>query len=257
MEPDAFADSEVAGRLGHEHSLETRAVCRFSVRAGVDAAQKKCFAIPRGGGSVKLYYYAAHEPDLIALQQFGERIAADHGAVAGSRVVWFSERPGQARGRIMVKRFSADDDRASRDGVHDLAGCPVPDTFGAFADEVGPEGFSFLYQRLKAGHQDGPILVTVADDRIVGGLGPLSTVAGPDGRTIQQPAYFAVHPDYRGRGYGRTLWRASMAWGRTHGADVKILQAAPGSAAEALYVSEGLETYGYVCTGGQEERVSV
>ncbi|MFC0041336.1 GNAT family N-acetyltransferase [Actinomadura rayongensis] len=41
--------------------------------------------------------------------------------------------------------------------------------------------------------------MTVADGRIVGAVGPLSTVAGPDGRTIQQPAYFAVHPDYRGR----------------------------------------------------------
>ncbi|WP_242906918.1 GNAT family N-acetyltransferase [Actinomadura terrae] len=29
-----------------------------------------------------------------------------------------------------------------------------------------------------------------------------------------QPAYFAVHPGYRGRGYGRRLWRASRAWGR-------------------------------------------
>ncbi|MUN36455.1 GNAT family N-acetyltransferase [Actinomadura litoris] len=72
-------------------------------------------------------------------------------------------------------------------------------------------------------------------------------MVGPDGRVIQQPAYFAVHPDYRGRGYGRRLWRASMAWGRARGADVKVLQAARGSAAEALYLAEGLETHGYLC----------
>ncbi|QKW32821.1 GNAT family N-acetyltransferase [Actinomadura sp. NAK00032] len=198
----------------------------------------------RGGGLVKVYYYSASEPGLSALVRLGEGLAKSHGV--GSRVIWFSDRRDGARGRVMVKRFSADEERPARN-VQPLTDCPAADTFGAFADEIGPEGFQFLHQRMKAGHQDGPTLVTVTDDRIVGAVGPLTTIAGPDGRTIQQPAYFAVHPSYRGRGHGRRLWRASMAWGRARGAEVKVLQASRGSAAEGLYVSEGLETHGYVC----------
>ncbi|WP_433228550.1 GNAT family N-acetyltransferase [Actinomadura formosensis] len=200
----------------------------------------------RGGGLAKVYYYSASEPDLPALVRLGERLAKSHGAGAGSRVIWFSDRPDGARGRVMVKRFSADDERPAR-SVQPLTDCPAADTFGAFADEIGPEGFQFLYRRMKAGHEDGPTLVTVSDDRIVGAVGPLTIVAGPDGRAIQQPAYFAVHPAYRGRGHGRSLWRASMAWGHARGAEVKVFQASRGSAAEGLYVSEGLETHGYVC----------
>ncbi|NEA22221.1 GNAT family N-acetyltransferase [Actinomadura bangladeshensis] len=200
----------------------------------------------RGGGLVKVYYYSASEPDISALLRLGERLAKSHSAGVGSRVIWFSDRPDGARGRVMVKRFSAADERSAR-GVRPLTDCPAADTFGAFADEIGPEGFQFLYQRMKAGQRDGPTLVTVADDRIVGAVGPLTTVAGPDGRVIQQPAYFAVHPAYQGRGHGRSIWRASMAWGRARGAEVKVLQASRGRAAEGLYVSEGLETHGYVC----------
>ncbi|WP_395107587.1 GNAT family N-acetyltransferase [Actinomadura sp. SCN-SB] len=145
----------------------------------------------------------------------------------------------------MLKSFT-DADTQPVDRIQTLDQCEVADTFAAFAAEIGPEGFQFLYQRLKAGHDDGPTLVVVQDQRIVGALGPLSLMPGPDGRRMQPPAYFAVHPAYRGQGHGRRLWRASMAWGRHHGADVKILQAAMGSAAAGLYATEGLQTLGYV-----------
>ncbi len=200
----------------------------------------------RGGGLVKLYHYAATDPDPAELSPLGERLAREHGAASGHRIIWFSDRPDRAHGRVMVKRFTEADD-GPVDGVQPLADCEAADGFGAFAAEIGPEGFQHLYQRMKAGHQDGPTLVAVADDRIVGAVGPLSVVDGPDRRTLQQPAYFAVHPSYRGQGHGRRLWRASMAWGRSNGSDAKVLQASRGSAAESLYLSEGLETHGYVC----------
>jgi hypothetical protein len=38
-----------------------------------------------------------------------------------------------------------------------------------------------------------------------------------------------------------------MAWGHRNGAAYKVLQAVVGSAAESLYVAEGMETLGYVC----------
>jgi GNAT superfamily N-acetyltransferase len=88
--------------------------------------------------------------------------------------------------------------------------------------------------------------VTVEANRIVGAIGPLTTMTDATGAVIQPPQYFAVHPDYRGRGHGRALWRASMAWGRANGAQHKVLQASAGTAAEALYLSEGLTTLGFL-----------
>lgn len=38
------------------------------------------------------------------------------------------------------------------------------------------------------------------------------------------PQYFGVLPGYRGRGYGRRLWRAAMHWGQTHDAVYQLLQ---------------------------------
>ena len=115
-----------------------------------------------------------------------------------------------------------------------------------FTRSVALEGFTFLHQRMLAGQADGPVLVVVDDDRIVGAIGPLGTLPDAKGALTQPPQYFAVHPDYRGRGHGRTLWRAAMAWGRVSGAAYKVLQAASGSPAERLYLSEGLETLGFV-----------
>ncbi|MGH8929822.1 MAG: GNAT family N-acetyltransferase [Egibacteraceae bacterium] len=91
-------------------------------------------------------------------------------------------------------------------------------------------------------------MVAVEDRRIVGAVGPSSTLTDAGGANTQPPQYFAVHPAYRQRGHGRALWRAAMAWGRSNGAEYKVLQASAGSAAERLYMSEGLATLGFVCT---------
>ena len=147
----------------------------------------------------------------------------------------------------MLKTFTGDDHRG-QGPVQDLARCPHAATFPAFAQQVSQEGFAFLHQRIKAGHDDGPILVTVEDGRVVGALGPLAILPDRNGVRVQPPQYFAVHPDYRGRGHGRALWRASMAWGHVNGAEYKVLQAASGSPAERLYLSEGLQTLGFIFT---------
>ncbi|MGH3927969.1 MAG: GNAT family N-acetyltransferase, partial [Pseudonocardiaceae bacterium] len=106
----------------------------------------------------------------------------------------------------------------------------------------------FLYQRIKAGLFDGPILVTVDDRQVVGAIGPVAVLRDATGTRTQSPHYFAVHPDYRHRGHGRALWRAAMAWGAENGAEYKVLQAASGSAAERLYMSEAMSTLGFVCS---------
>jgi hypothetical protein len=44
------------------------------------------------------------------------------------------------------------------------------------------DGFAFLHRRCEAGLDDGPILVAVEDHRIVGAIGPLSTMLDALGR---------------------------------------------------------------------------
>jgi GNAT superfamily N-acetyltransferase len=164
-----------------------------------------------------------------------------------ARLIWFEDTHESARTRLMLKTFG-DQDSGHRGPAMRLSDCPCASTFAAFADEIGPEGFTFLHQRMEAGIDDGPVLVTVEDDRVVGAIGPLATMTDAAGVVTQPPQYFAVHPGYRGRGHGRALWRASMAWGKANGAQHKILQASAGTAAEGLYLSEGLVTLGFTHT---------
>lgn len=203
----------------------------------------------RGHGLVRIHHYADQQPDLQALAELGElgdKLCATHGA-SKHRIIWFQTTPEGARTHLMLKVL-AGTDRRDHPRVVELTQRHQTDTFAAFTREIGPEGFAFLHQRITAGIDDGPVLVTVEDDRIVGALGPLATITDSNGTRLQTPQYFAVHPDYRGNGHGRALWRASMNWGATNGATYKILQAAKGSPAERLYLSEGLESLGFLCT---------
>jgi GNAT superfamily N-acetyltransferase len=203
--------------------------------------------LTRGRGLLKIHYYGRRKPDVDRIADWSRTWCATHGAGAG-RLIWFDNNPQGARTRLLHKTFTERDRSHRASSVMNLADCPQHSTFSAFAEEIGPEGFTFLHQRMQAGINDGPVLVTVDGDRIVGALGPLSTMTDPTGAVIQPSQYFAVHPDYRDRGHGRAVWRAWMAWGRANGAEHKILQASSGTAAEALYLSESLATLGFTHT---------
>lgn len=202
----------------------------------------------RRHGLVKIHYYGESTLMTSGMAEWSRTWSATFGKARG-RVIWFQDTPDNASTRLMLKTFG-DQDKRTRGHVMELAHCGVADTFPAFADQPGIAGFSFLQQRIKAGLSDGPILVTVEDRRIVGAVGPLGTLADATGTRMQPPQYLAVHPDYRRKGHGKTLWRAAMAWGAENGAEYKVLQAASGSPSGLLYLSEGLSTLGFLC--GQE-----
>lgn len=200
----------------------------------------------RGCGLVKIHHYGDSPLRLSELTQ-GTRTRWATLSVTAGRVIWFQRAPEGARTRLLLKTFGSQN-KCHHGEAMQLTNCAVADTFPAFAEELGAAGFDFLYQRIKAGILDGPILVRVEDRRIVGAVGPMGTLLDSTGTRIQPPQYFAVHPHYRRRGHGKALWRAAMAWGADNGAKYKVLQAAAGSASELLYLSEGLATLGFVCS---------
>ncbi|WP_433242431.1 GNAT family N-acetyltransferase [Actinomadura nitritigenes] len=201
----------------------------------------------RGHGLIKIYCYGTPADDTDNAD-WARKLTATYGARGGARLLWCDDLPQGAKGRLMLKTLTAAD-APGVDGVVELADCPHADSFPAFAAEANEAeegGFAFLQRRLEQGVDDGPVFVAVEDARIVGAIGPLSTMLDAASTRHQPPQYFTVLPRFRGRGHGRRLWRASMAWGFRAGARYKVLQAASGSAAEALYLSEGMTTLGHL-----------
>lgn len=201
----------------------------------------------RGQGLVRIYHYGA-VPDRREASEWGQKLAVTHGARGGAKLIWCDQNPQDAKGRLMAKALSYADSKEIS-GVIELHNCQVADTFKDFAEDshrAGEGGFLFLHQRMLTGQNDGTVLVAVENSRIVGAVGPLSTMTDAVGICFQPPQYFTVLPRFRGRGHGRRLWQASMAWGKAHGATYKVLQAACGSAAETLYLSEGMASLGYL-----------
>lgn len=91
-------------------------------------------------------------------------------------------------------------------------------TFAAFADRLTSDGFAFLHRQMQAGSV-GPALAVTNGGRVAGAIGPTETMTDSTGASRLLPQYFGVLPEHRGRGYDRSLWRAAMHWGATHGAD--------------------------------------
>lgn len=199
----------------------------------------------RGRETLKIYHYAQDPPDLDQVSEWAHKWCATYSAQL-ARVIWLQDNPNDARGRLMLKTYAPADQHHDSPHVTELHHCDVADTFGAFAEELEADGFTFLHQRLKAGRTDGPILVAVDGQRIAGALGPLSTMIDATGTLTVPPQYFAVHPNYRQKGHGRALWQAATAWGHHSGATYKVLQAETGAPSERLYLSEGLSSLGFV-----------
>jgi GNAT superfamily N-acetyltransferase len=200
-------------------------------------------------GVLKVYHYAQRAPDLGEVGEMAGKWRATYGA-GSARLTWVQEHPDGARTRLMLKAYADADQRPRDPHVTELDASTAARTFPSFARDLAADGFGFLCERVMAGKGDGPVLVSVDEDRIVGAVGPLSVMTDAAGRRFVPPQYFAVHPAYRRRGHGRALWDAAMAWGSAIGAEYKVLQAQAGAPAERFYHAQGLSTLGFTCQCG-------
>ena len=209
----------------------------------------------RAGGVVKTYYYGTSAPDRDELGVATRRWCAIYGASTG-QVIWFDPASPAAEAttstRVLLKVFGGDppSPRPAFGRVVDLDGCPaaVRATFTDFAQQLHATGFGFLHRRWHSGQIDGPILVALADQDIVGAIGPLRTMPDPCGHPVLLPQYFGVLPRHRGHGHGRALWRATTIWAEQHHAAYQLLQTETGQASDRLFLSEGLTCLGFGCS---------
>jgi GNAT superfamily N-acetyltransferase len=263
LSPDLFDDVVTASRTGQLLPFDKDR--RWSPRkdhwvlVGEIIHQPDQTIIPilsrRGGGTIKTYYYGTSAPDRDALGAITRRWCATYGARAG-RVIWFDPATPAAGAtactRVLLKVFGADPPSRPPDSgrVADLDSCPaaVRASFTGFAQQLPATGFGFLHRRWQADQTDGPILVAVADQDIVGAIGPLRTMPDPRGHPVLLPQYFGVLPGHRGHGHGRALWRAATTWAEQHHAAYQLLQTETGQASDGLFLSEGLTCLGFACS---------
>ncbi|MER7882590.1 GNAT family N-acetyltransferase [Streptomyces fimicarius] len=201
----------------------------------------------RGRGTVKVFAYGHHDGVVNEAAELAAKLAAQYDAFNAKVVRPLGPDTGSPRGtRIQLKRFT-DRTCPNPDGpVRPVTAWPaaVQKTFGPFADTMAADGLAFLHHQMQA-DRCGPVLAAVVDDRIVGAIGPMEVRADAIGRPQLMPQYFAVLPDARGQGLGRTLWRAAMHWGQTHGAAYQLLQTEVDGPSDQLCQSEGLATLGF------------
>ncbi|MER6699831.1 GNAT family N-acetyltransferase [Streptomyces fimicarius] len=201
----------------------------------------------RGRGTVKVFAYGLRDSVVEDAAELAAKLAAAHDVVSARVVRPLSLETAHPRGtRVQLKDFSAGPCPDPGGPVRPVTAWPtaVRETFAPFAEAMATDGLAFLHHQMQA-DRCGPVLAAVVDDRIVGAIGPMEVRADAIGRPQLMPQYFAVLPDARGQGLGRTLWRAAMHWGRTHGAAYQLLQTEVDGPSDQLCQSEGLATLGF------------
>lgn len=205
----------------------------------------------RGQGTVKVHVYSQRPDAHDVATELAAKLCAIHGT--SGRVLSF-QPPGHDPDpvascvRLHLWTFTTAQPPPS-DLVRPLDEYPAPvqKTFADFTEAMSGEGFGFLHDRMRAGGI-GPVLVAPCDERVVGAIGPMHTQCDPAGVLRLLPQYFAVLPEYRGRGLGRALWRGAMHWGHSHQTAYKLLQTVVGGASDRVCHTEGCTDLGVICT---------
>lgn len=206
----------------------------------------------RSGGSVTVYVYGGPSDDHQTARRTASKLASAHGAATASVVslvgVDGAPPPKAQVTSVQLQEFASQHRAPVPKTVHrlDEGGGGAQATFISFVRELADVGFAVLHRRMTGGGV-GPVLVAVDKDRIVGAIGPMEIMYDPIGTARLLPPYFGVLPGWRGRGHGRSLWRAAMQWGQRNGAAYQVVQTEVGGASEHICKTEGLRTLGLVC----------
>lgn len=218
------------------------------VRAGEGQAAVPTLLQRGNQRTVRVHLYG--DIDLGQEAEHTAKLAADLGADRAHLVRLTPDSQASRCCRIQLRTFTPCAEVPEAEGTTELDHLPEPVrvTWPSFAEELTGEGFAFLAAQEQAGTLDGPVLTVTEAGRVVGAIGPMATRPDPSGRVRLLPQYFGVLPSHRGRGHGRTLWRAAMAWGHDSGADYQVLQTELDGASDRLCRREGLATLGFVTT---------
>jgi hypothetical protein len=140
----------------------------------------------RGRSLMKIYYYGNSTPRLSETTEWSRTWCATSGVAAG-RVIWFQSTSDGARTRLMLKRF-ADQDKHHYGRVMNLEDCDVADTFPAFAEELGADGFAFLYSGSRPNSQMVRFSSRSTTGASSGQSAPWESCSTPPGRERSRPS---------------------------------------------------------------------
>ncbi|OWA23877.1 GNAT family N-acetyltransferase [Streptomyces sp. CS057] len=201
----------------------------------------------RGRGTAKVFAYGLRDSVVEEAAELAAKLASTHD-VAGARVVRpLGPETAHPRGtRIQLKDFTTGPCPVPDGPVRSVTDWPtaVQETFTPFAAAMTGDGLAFLHTQMQA-DQCGPVLAAAVENRIVGAIGPMEIQPDAIGHPRLLPQYFTVLPEARGQALGRTLWRAAMHWGQSHGAAYQLLQTEVGGPSDRLCRSEGLVSLGF------------
>ena len=99
------------------------------------------------------------------------------------------------------------------------------------------EGFDFLIKKIKTIKK--PIFCLVIENRIIGLIGPVNIFNDLDDNKIVSSFYFGIRADYRGKGYGKLLFKFFLNYCYNHNVKYFLVTNRNKSIAVKFYVSMG------------------
>jgi GNAT superfamily N-acetyltransferase len=214
--------------------------------------KKHCLIIPvedHLNNQWKIFCYSQSVPRRV-LEQWIERLAQIDIRLANQNKIslYFfdslKKRAERDQHSIYLKIIGATDElNTNPSAITTLDKLPsrLKSTLGLLGQEPELAGFSFLAQKIRRDKQDpASVICAVAENQIVGAIGPIDVAYDAWGDKWLLPPYFGVRKKFRSLGYGEKLWKTAMNAARREGALYTLVQNQPGSPAAQFYEKNGL-----------------